>query len=38
MLNSEYGITSVLVTHNQVIAGRLNRRIRLSDGNIVDAN
>ena len=38
MLNSEYGITLVLVTHNQVIAGRLNRRIRLSDGNIVDAN
>lgn len=38
MLNSEYGITSVLVTHNQVIAGRLNRKIRLSDGNIVDAN
>jgi lipoprotein-releasing system ATP-binding protein len=38
MLNSEYGITSVLVTHNLEIASRLNRRIRLSDGKIVDAN
>lgn len=38
MLNSEYGITSVLVTHNQEIASRLNRRIRLSDGKIVEAN
>lgn len=38
MLNSEYGITSVLVTHNMEIANRLNRRIRLTDGKIVDAN
>lgn len=38
MLNSEYGITSVLVTHNQEITRRLNRRIRLSDGKIVDIN
>jgi lipoprotein-releasing system ATP-binding protein len=38
MLNSEYGITSVLVTHNQEITKRLNRRIRLSDGKIVDVN
>lgn len=38
MLNDEYGITSVLVTHNMEIASRLNRRIRLSDGKIVDAN
>lgn len=38
MLNDEYGITSVLVTHNMEIANRLNRRIRLSDGKIVDAN
>ena len=38
MLNNEYGITSVLVTHNMEIANRLNRRIRLSDGKIVDAN
>lgn len=37
-LNEENGITSVLVTHNQEIAGRMNRRIRLSDGQIVDAN
>ena len=37
-LNGEYGITSVLVTHNQENARRMNRRIRLSDGNIVDAN
>lgn len=38
MLNNEYGISSVLVTHNMEIASRLNRRIRLSDGKIVDAN
>ena len=38
MLNSEYGITSILVTHNLEIASRLNRRIRLSDGKIVEAN
>ena len=38
MLNNEYGITSVLVTHNQEITRRLNRRIRLSDGKIVDVN
>lgn len=38
MLNGEFGITSVLVTHNQEIARRMNRRIRLSDGQIVDAN
>ncbi len=37
-LNNEYGITSVLVTHNQDITRRLNRRIRLSDGKIVDVN
>jgi len=38
MLNGEYGITSVLVTHNMGIANRLKRRIRLTDGKIVDAN
>lgn len=38
MLNEDYGITSVIVTHNMEIANRLNRRIRLSDGKIVDAN
>lgn len=38
MLNGEYGITSVLVTHNMEIANRLKRRIRLTDGKIVDAN
>jgi len=38
MLNGEYGITSVLVTHNMQIANRLKRRIRLTDGKIVDAN
>lgn len=38
MLNDEYGITSVIVTHNHEIAERMKRRIRLSDGNIVDAN
>ena len=38
MLNDEYGISSVVVTHNMDIAKRLQRRIRLSDGKIVDAN
>jgi len=38
MLNGDYGITSILVTHNMEIANRLNRRIRLADGKIVDAN
>ncbi len=38
MLNADYGITSVLVTHNVEITKRLNRRIRLSDGKIVDVN
>lgn len=38
MLNDEYGISSVIVTHNMDIAKRLQRRIRLSDGKIVDAN
>lgn len=38
MLNNEYGISSVLVTHNLEIANRLNRRIKLSDGKIVEAN
>lgn len=37
-LNEEYGISSVMVTHNMEIAKRLQRRIRLSDGKIVDAN
>jgi predicted ABC-type transport system involved in lysophospholipase L1 biosynthesis ATPase subunit len=38
VLNDEYGISSVMVTHNMDIAKRLQRRIRLSDGKIVDAN
>jgi len=38
MLNGDYGITSILVTHNMEVANRLNRRIRLADGKIVDAN
>ena len=38
MLNGDYGITSILVTHNIDVANRLNRRIRLADGKIVDAN
>jgi lipoprotein-releasing system ATP-binding protein len=38
MLNEDYGISSVMVTHNMDIAKRLQRRIRLSDGKIVDAN
>jgi lipoprotein-releasing system ATP-binding protein len=38
MLNGDYGITSILVTHNMELANRLNRTIRLADGKIVDAN
>lgn len=38
MLNGDYGITSILVTHNMELANRLNRRIRLADGKIIDAN
>jgi len=38
MLNGEYGITSILVTHNMQLASRLNRKIRLADGKIIDAN
>jgi len=37
-LNVEVGITLALVTHNPMIAMRLGRRIRLSDGKIVDEN
>lgn len=37
-LNQEQGITLVLVTHNPAVAERLGRRIRLSDGKIVDEN
>ena len=37
-LNVEVGITLALVTHNPAVAMRLSRRIRLSDGKIVDEN
>jgi len=37
-LNIEGGITLALVTHNPAVAMRLGRRIRLSDGKIVDEN
>ncbi|MER3446859.1 MAG: lipoprotein-releasing system ATP-binding protein LolD [Candidatus Dadabacteria bacterium] len=37
-LNWEEQITLVLVTHNPAVAERLGRRIRLSDGKIVDEN
>lgn len=37
-LNYKEGITLVLVTHNPAVAERLGRRIRLSDGKIVDEN
>ncbi len=37
-LNQEERITLVLVTHNPAVAERLGRRIRLSDGKIVDEN
>ena len=34
-MNTERGITMVIVTHNEEIAGRLPRRIRLVDGRVV---
>jgi len=37
-LNEEYGITIVLVSHDVTIAVRLDRRIRLLDGKIIDEN
>ncbi|MCI0454486.1 MAG: ABC transporter ATP-binding protein [Candidatus Dadabacteria bacterium] len=37
-LNREEEITLALVTHNPAVAMRLGRRIRLSDGKIVDEN
>jgi len=37
-LNVEGGITLAMVTHNPAVAMRLGRRIRLSDGKIVDEN
>ncbi len=35
-LNGEYGMTSIIVTHNLEMAKRLDRRIILSNGRIVD--
>lgn len=35
-LNEELGITLVLVTHDERLASRLHRTLRLSDGKIVD--
>ncbi|GBD37909.1 Lipoprotein-releasing system ATP-binding protein LolD [bacterium HR37] len=37
-LNRDYGITLVVVTHNPEVAGRMERRIKLLDGKIVDEN
>jgi len=34
-MNAERGITTIIVTHNEEIAGRLPRRIRLVDGRVV---
>lgn len=35
-LNSEHGTTLVLVTHDEMVAGRCARKIRLAGGHIVD--
>ncbi len=35
-LNREFGMTSLVVTHNDELAGRANRRIRMVDGLIVE--
>lgn len=35
MLNQDYGITIVMITHDPVLAGQTMRTIRISDGKIV---
>ncbi len=37
-VNKELGITAVVVTHNEVLARSLPRRLRLKDGLVVDAD
>jgi lipoprotein-releasing system ATP-binding protein len=37
-VNRELGITAVVVTHNEVLARSLPRRLRLKDGLVVDAD
>ncbi len=37
-LNLEYGTSLIMVTHDEALASRLDRRIRLSDGRIIHEN
>jgi lipoprotein-releasing system ATP-binding protein len=37
-VNRDLGITAVVVTHNEVLAKSLPRRLRLKDGQVVDAD
>ena len=37
-LNRDYGITLVLVTHDDDLAQRMNRQVYLADGRVVDAD
>ncbi|MFO7787262.1 MAG: ABC transporter, partial [Halospina sp.] len=36
-LNAEQGTTLVLVTHDEELAGRCDRRIRMDGGRLLDA-
>jgi putative ABC transport system ATP-binding protein len=33
-INREQGITIIIVTHNPLLAARMTRRVRLSDGRV----
>ena len=37
-VNKDLGITAVVVTHNEVLAKSLPRRLRLKDGQLMDAD
>jgi lipoprotein-releasing system ATP-binding protein len=37
-MNKDLGITAIVVTHNEVLARSLPRRLRLKDGLVVDAD
>ncbi|MBM4776731.1 MAG: ABC transporter ATP-binding protein [Archangiaceae bacterium] len=37
-VNKDLGITAIVVTHNEVLAKSLPRRLRLKDGQVVDAD
>jgi len=37
-VNRDLGITAVVVTHNETLARSLPRRLRLKDGQVIDAD